>query len=207
MAGATRAETHEALEGGEVLEVDDLPHVGLRIGRHVRGHAVARGDVMGVDSGIAVGKDQRVEPGKGLGTGGKLADREGQEIREADTAGERLGDAGQESELLGACQHEAPRDPLRVDHPLQPGEEVGPALGLVEDGALGEPRQEPLRIFQREGAFGGVLETDIGPVGEERPRQGRLPGLAWARDRDDRKGGRQAAQRPFELTGNHARGR
>jgi len=85
LAGAARAEAHEPLEGGEVLDVDDLPHVALQIGRHVRGHPVARRDAMGVDGGIPADKDQLVEPWKGLGSGGKLADREWQSTRSAST--------------------------------------------------------------------------------------------------------------------------
>jgi hypothetical protein len=76
LAGASGAEADEALEDGEVLDVDGLPDFALQIGRDVCGHPVARGDSVGVDGRIATREQKVVEPGKGQGTGGQLANRE-----------------------------------------------------------------------------------------------------------------------------------
>jgi len=83
--------------------------------------------------------------------------------------------------------------------PWSQDKEVRPALGLVEDRARGEPRQETPGVLLREGALGRVLQTDIGPVGEERAGERSLAGLARAGQGEDREAGRQAAQRGFDL--------
>ena len=152
----------------------------------------------GVNGGIAAGEQHPVEFQGRQGRRGQFGDGERQQVGNAHAPGERLRDVREQPELLGAGEHEAARDPHLVDHALEPGKEVRPALGLVEDRARGEPRQETPGVLLREGALGGVLQADIGPVGEERAGERGLAGLARAGQGEDREAGRQAAQRGFE---------
>jgi hypothetical protein len=90
--------------------------------------------------------------------------------------------------------YKAARRSLVIDHALQIGKQIRPALRLIEHGAVFEACEKTARVLHGEGALDRVFERYVRLVGENRSRQRRLARLPWPGDRDDRKALGKAAQ-------------
>jgi hypothetical protein len=144
------------LAGEHVL----LPQVAV-LGQRERGD---RGDVGGVDRGVAAGAD-RVEYVAALVDGGQPVERVG---HEAAGPQEGRGDAGRADDLLALVVpaahggHRVAEDVERgqVDDPAHPGVAGGGDRGggVVEADAGGE-QEEGVGAFERAGQGGGVVEV------------------------------------------------
>ena len=115
-----------------------------------------------------------------------LGQRERQQTQHRRAPGERLGDVVDEAELLAAGQDEqaVAADFVGVD--LQTRQEFRHVVHLVEDGALGEPRQEPPGVGLRVMPNAWILEVGVPQVGERGAAQRGLARVARPGDGDER---------------------
>jgi hypothetical protein len=148
LAGSAGAHADEALEEGQVPDVDHLAHIAFHVGPHVV--AVPDGGVQPpvVNRWVEALEEEGFHGLRSSVGALKLAEGERQERDEGGASGEGLGDPGQQAELLRPGQDELARSPGCVDSGLEVGEQVRRSLGLVEDRTLGEPAQEPARIVR-----------------------------------------------------------
>ena len=102
-----------------------------------------------------------------------FVETERKKVELPDPAGERLGDPFGESEVLGACEDEAPRRGISVHRLVKVGEQSRGPLHLIEDGAL--------RVLAKEAP--GILDPEVADVEgfEGHIRQFRKSGLTQRR--------------------------
>jgi hypothetical protein len=136
---------------------------------------------------------------------GEFVGGQRQQLDPTDPARQRLSDARDQLKLSRSREDEIAHAPSLIHNPLQPGEQVGAALHLVQDGALGKASQEPTRVKLRKLAFVGVLQRHIGFVGKGGPGQGGFARLTRPGQRNNREALRQTEECMRGRARNHLR--
>ena len=138
----------EALEGAQVADVAQAPHVALDVGLDVGRVVVGGGDAAVVERRVAPLEQAFVQAGRGAGC--KLLPGKGQQRLRRGAAGQGLADLLHEQEVLRAGEDELPHGAALVHQHLQVGEQGRHLLRLVDDQPLVPiPLQEAPRILFR----------------------------------------------------------
>src|SRR5947209_6409417 len=183
---AAGAEAEEGLEEQQVADLDELPDVTLDVGGDIVGKPFVSGQVPLVDPGIAALPKQRIEVRRRLGKTADLLQRERQQLRQGGAAGERLGHAADQRQVLGAGEQEPAGRWVFVHQALQIGKDLRHPLDLVKDDAVPVPGEESDRVLLGEFPLRRVLQGHVRPVGEGHAAESRLARLAWPRQSEDR---------------------
>ena len=185
LSDAPGAGHQEALEGAQVADVAQAPHVALDVGLDVGRVVARRVDAAVVEDRVAPLEQALVQAGGGAGP--KLPPGEGQQRQRRHAAGQGLAHLLHEQEVLRAREDELPHGAALVHQDLQVGEQGRHLLRLVDDQPpVPVPVQEAPRILFRGGTIVEALEIDVGVVREDAAHEGGLARLARSGDREDR---------------------
>jgi hypothetical protein len=187
LADATRTQLEEALEGGEILDLDRHPHIPFEVGGDVTLEPGIRVHLAVVNRREKSGMEQCIERSRSAVGILKFGQRKRPEVEQRNAARQRLGDGLNHAELLGAGQNEAAHAAVGIQNSLQVGKKGRAALDFIKHRAIGELGQEASGIFVGKAAHVRILKAGVGTVSAEFTRQGRFPRLARACDGDGRK--------------------
>ncbi len=189
------------MEGGEVLDFEDLADVSLKVGADV----FLEPD-FGLYGAVVNGREEAcvekiIDGGGGATDGGEFGVGEGKEVEECGATGEALGDGLDGGELTGSGENEATHAAIRIYETLDVGKESGGTLNFVEDGSVFCLGEKGAGVFCGEGEGIGVFEREVGELGREKLGESRFPRLARSGDGEDWEtfeaalGGREDASR------------
>ena len=214
---ASGAEREEPLEVREIAHAQDVAHVALDVGGHIRvepGRAVG---ALRLERGIAALDDgARERLPRITAARGKLREFQRvhrQHLVHRDAPRKRLGDALREHEALRPRQdpppHASPRTQIAVDVLEQVRQDLGRTLDLIKHGAVTrlERIEEPAWILHRRAQHVGRLHHGEPVSGKQAPNQRRLSALPRPHDSNcgkrRRRAQNQRADRPGHK-GGHA---
>jgi len=135
-------QAHKSLEGLQILNFEDLTNVPFEVGGHVSAEPRPDADLPIVERRIASRVKHLIDPVRRLAGVRELAQRKGKQLHEGGPSRERLGDARQQPELLGAGKDVQPHASVGIDGGLKIRKDLRTALHLVEHGAIGKARQK-----------------------------------------------------------------
>jgi len=187
LADAPGAELDEALEGSEVLDFENLPHIPLQIGADVVLEPEGWFYRAVVNRWEEAGVKKFVHRGRCAVGGLEFRQGEGQKGEHGCPPGEALGDRLDQFELTGSGEDEASHPPVGIDDSLKIREESGDSLNLIENGSVRGLAQECAWVLSGEGPGVRVFQGKVGKVRGEEAGQGcfsRLPGTGNAEDRE-----------------------
>jgi hypothetical protein len=147
LADASRAELDEALEGSEILDFENLPHIPLKIGADVVLEPEGGFNRAVVDGREEPGVKKLVHRVWGAVGGLEFRHREGQKSEHGCASGEALGDRLDQLKLTGSSEDEASHPPVGIDDSLEIREEFGDSLDFVEDSSVRGLAQESAWVF------------------------------------------------------------
>jgi hypothetical protein len=130
---AARRQAQKPLEPVEIADIDQAADVPLDVGLDVIRQPDFRGDLAVVDPRIEAGSDDVPQVGVGAGGGEEsvgiaglslrtavqLGQRERQKVKDADTAGQRLGDFAHQKKILRAGEYETAWRGVAIDGGLE----------------------------------------------------------------------------------------
>jgi hypothetical protein len=164
LADPPGTEDKEALEGGEIVDAQDLAHVPL----HIRGHEVLEpvcsGNAAIMDTRKQSLLKQRLDSGDWLSRRTEFTEGEREQGEQAGPSREALRDGIQHLELAGTREKQSAGLRVGIDFSLEVGEQGRTPLDFVEDGLGTELAEESPRILSGEAAGVGILQREVGGI-------------------------------------------
>lgn len=149
------------MEGSEILDFENLPHIPFQIVTDVVLEPEGWFNGAVVDGREEPGVKQLVHRGRGAVGGLEFRHGERQKGEHGCASGEALGDRLDQLELTGSGENEASHPPVGIDDSLKIREEFGDSLDFIENSSVGGLAQESAWVFGGESPGVWVLKGKV----------------------------------------------
>ena len=206
LAGAAGAQLDEALEGREIADVGERPHIPLEVRCDVGAQPVPGVEPSVEDAGVATREESRLEGVRVVPEAKDLASCKRQQVEHGGSSRQRLADRLEQRKVLRPGQDPASGLRVGVDDALEVGGQFRCALHLVHDCALGKLGEEPARVVDRERPYVGRFQVRVGEVRKQGAAERGLAALAGSgkRHRRELPGGRAESRGKVALDHHHS---